>query len=137
MNRRYLRIRQETVLAAVGFSTTRSASLDPAGRWVIIRDVALPAGYNRPATDILFELPPDYPLTPPDWFFCDPGRRGPKGRLPAHYFERQPGFAATAEGWAGGSLHIKGWRPGATPLQGHSLLTACHLAQGAFRRWIR
>ena len=33
--------------------------------FVIVRDVRLPAGYNRTSIDLLLELPPDYPISPP------------------------------------------------------------------------
>ncbi|HEY3268662.1 MAG TPA: E2/UBC family protein [Armatimonadota bacterium] len=135
MNWRMQRIRVEAAMAAAGFSVSRRADIDAdAGSWVIIRDVPLPLGYNRASTDILFLLPASYPAVPPDWFYLDPGLRGPRGPL-RHYFEAQAGHAPVRKGWAAGSLHIRGWAPSSDPMRGHSLMHLCQLAKEAFARW--
>jgi hypothetical protein len=34
-------------------------------KWLLIHEFKLPPGYNRTHTDVLVEIPADYPLTPP------------------------------------------------------------------------
>ncbi|HEY3412824.1 MAG TPA: E2/UBC family protein [Armatimonadota bacterium] len=135
---RIRRIRREAALAAAAFSETKTVDVDPdGGTWVVLRDMPLPAGYNRAVTDVLFQLPGSYPRTPPDWFFCDPGLRC-RGRRPGHYFEVRSGRSApTLRGWAACSLHLRSWRPSDDPLRGNSLLSLCSLAADAFARWRR
>lgn len=137
MDARLRRIFQEAALAACLFSQSKRVEVDPdEGRWVLIYDFPLPQGYNRPMTHILIRLPPNYPLTPPDWFYLDRGVRRADGR-PPHYFEDDHiPQELRQKGWAGGCLHIREWRPGADPLWGHSLLTVCKLIADALRRWL-
>lgn len=131
MDPRIRRIRQEAAYTAALFSRTRRARVDPDGRWVVIYDFILPPRlYNYDTVDILVELPPDYPLTPPQWFYTDPGLRRRDGRKPSHYFDRDH-----HKGWAAGCLHIRTWEPAAHPLHGHSLLSVAKLIYEAFVRW--
>ncbi|OHB65849.1 MAG: hypothetical protein A2V70_16655 [Planctomycetes bacterium RBG_13_63_9] len=39
--------------------------VDDWDRFVIVREVTLPPGFNRRSTDVLIELPEDYPMSPP------------------------------------------------------------------------
>lgn len=138
MTARMQRITAEVALAAAAYSATRKVRFDDrTGSWVALYDFRLPSGYNRSRTDILLELPDTYPLTPPDWFFLDPGLRRLDGRRLVHYFEHAPGHLPIGRGWAAGSLHILTWRPGATPGAGNGLPTVCRLIEDAFRRWLR
>ncbi len=133
MNARLKRIRVEAAYAAARFSRSRKAQVDPQGGWVILYDFILPPGlYNYETVDILIELPPDYPLIPPQWFYTDPGLRRRDGRDLQHYFEHR-----LRNGWAAGCLHIRTWQPGPDPLHGHSLLTVGQLIYDAFCRWGR
>jgi len=34
-------------------------------KWLVVHGFRLPPGYNRTHTDVLIEIPEDYPLTPP------------------------------------------------------------------------
>lgn len=34
-------------------------------KWLVVHEFKLPPGYNRTHTDVLVEIPADYPLTPP------------------------------------------------------------------------
>lgn len=134
---RMQRIMQEAVLTAARYSQTHRAKVDTdAGRWVVIYDFPLPSGYNYSKTDILILLPPNYPLTPPDWFYLDPGLRRRDGK-PPHYFHEDIRKAPGIKGWAAGCLHIRSWMIRNDPLDGHSLLTVCQLIEDAFKRWLR
>jgi hypothetical protein len=87
MDPRLQRIASEAALAAVHYSQSKRASYDDeAGRWVIIHDFPLPRGYNYSSTDVLILLPPNYPQTPPDWFYVDYNLRLANGQRPPHVF---------------------------------------------------
>lgn len=49
-----------------------STVLDMGRRWLILRDVSLPAGYNVPAAVIAMEIPTAYPMAEIDMFYCSP-----------------------------------------------------------------
>lgn len=61
---------------------------------VTIRDFRLPAGFARPAADLLLRLNPGFPDVPPDmWWFDPPATRADGQQIPAtdaveHYFGR-------------------------------------------------
>jgi ubiquitin-protein ligase len=128
------RIRTEAIYAAARYSRSRRVDIDPDGGWVVIYDFELPPYYNYETVDILIELPPDYPATPPQWFYTDPGLRRRDGKVMSHYFQHQ---LRERSGWAACCLHIRSWAPTADPLQGHSLLSVCRLIYDAFVRWGR
>ena len=129
---------QEAALAASMYSGVQKTDVDPDnGSWVMFYDFALPAGYNHASTHILLQLPPDYPQTPPDWFYLDMGVRRRDGKHP-HIIDTGVGHRPTQEGWSTGSLHIHTvtWRPTSDPLTGHSLVSVCELIDKAFKRWL-
>ncbi|MFN7017546.1 MAG: E2/UBC family protein [Fimbriimonadales bacterium] len=147
MNARLQRIAYEVALAAARYSQTKSADYDDeAGSWVVIKDFPLPPGYNYERTDVLILLPPNYPQTPPDWFYVDDNLRLADGRKPSHVFYNETRFDPNRasqmidappqmKGWTACCLHIRSWRPAANPLEGHSLLSVCELIRGALKRW--
>jgi hypothetical protein len=149
MDARLRRIQYEVALAALRYSRTHSADFDDeAGSWVMIKDFPLPEGYNYETTDILVLLPPNYPQTPPDWFYVDDNLRLADGRRPSHVFYQQTTHDPNTrlvnraeekppqmKGWTGCCLHIRSWQPAANPVEGHSLLSVCELIRGALERW--
>ncbi|MFN3689634.1 MAG: E2/UBC family protein [Fimbriimonadales bacterium] len=147
MNARLQRIAYEVALAAARYSQTKSADYDDEdGSWVVIKDFPLPPGYNYEQTDVLILLPPNYPQTPPDWFYVDDNLRLADGKKPSHVFYNEtrfdPNRARRAidappqmKGWTACCLHIHSWKPAANPLEGHSLLSVCELIRGALKRW--
>ncbi|MDM7460667.1 MAG: E2/UBC family protein [bacterium] len=146
MNARIQRIAYEVALAAARYSLTKSADYDDEdGSWVVIKDFPLPSGYNYERTDVLLLLPPNYPQTPPDWFYVDDNLRLADGDEPDHVFYSDTRFDPNDEliqdappqmkGWTACCLHIRAWRPAANPLNGHSLLSVCELVRKAFERW--
>ncbi len=145
-NTRLQRIALECALCAVRFSQTKSASYDDEeGTWVIIHDFALPQGYNYDTTDLLLVLPPNYPLSPPDWFYVDNNLRLQNGKRLEHVFydslthdpNRQRIEPPQRKGWTGCCLHFRSWKPTNDPLTGHSLLSVCELIKEALKRWSR
>jgi ubiquitin-protein ligase len=40
-------------------------SVSDDAKWIVVHDFELPAGYSRTSTNVLVEVPRDYPLTPP------------------------------------------------------------------------
>ncbi|MCS7208735.1 MAG: hypothetical protein NZ874_04105 [Fimbriimonadales bacterium] len=147
MNKRLQRIAYEVALAAARYSRTKSADYDDEeGSWVVIKDFPLPKGYNYQQTDVLILLPPNYPQTPPDWFYVDDNLRLANGHKPNHVFygetphdpnRRDPRADAppAMKGWTACCLHIRSWKPAASPTEGHSLLSVCELIRGALERW--
>ncbi|MFQ3611927.1 MAG: E2/UBC family protein [Fimbriimonadales bacterium] len=145
-NARLQRITSECVLCAISYSQTKSAQYDDVeGTWVVISDFPLPEGYNYETTDILILLPPNYPLSPPDWFYVDHNLRLRNGKRLSHVFydltshdpNRQRMEPPQQKGWTGCCLHIRSWKPANDPLSGHSLLSVCELIKGALERWSR
>ena len=147
---RLQRIFYEMALCAVGYSTTKRVDwgyLSSGVIWVIIYDFPLPPGYNYRTTDVMILLPPNYPQTPPDWFYVDHNLRLANGERPPHVFyddtsyDPNRGIYGEAPppmvGWTACCLHIREWRPKANPAEGHSLLSVCELIGKAFKRWKR
>lgn len=50
-------------LKALSHSYVLSVSDD--AKWAVVHEFELPQGYNRVSTNVLIEVPRDYPLTPP------------------------------------------------------------------------
>ena len=74
--------------------------------WVFIPAYPLPAGWNRAATDVAFQIPAGYPATPPYGVYVPVGIRF-GAAAPASYTEpaaNQPPFSGP---WA-----IFSWAPG-------------------------
>lgn len=95
------------------------------GSWVHIRRFPLPAGWDRPATELLLALPHGYPHLPPDGFYIDRGLRNRLGQKIDHYFEDDGRFNAYAHrgwGWFCIHPHRGAWRPAADLVSGDNLL---------------
>jgi len=91
-------------------------------QWVIIRDFALPQGWNFQKTNLMFEIPPGYPVVPPDNFYVDEGLKvKATNNPPVSYTE---GVEKLGKKWGQFSWHIEGeWQPHVNPEKGDSLLT--------------
>lgn len=86
-------------------------SLSDDGRWVLVANFALPAGYNAATTQVLLGIPPDYPLRPPGvlpyGIFVEPGLRY-RGSHHCNIVEgRGPGWGR----WAWLCLYRVDWNP--------------------------
>ena len=93
------------------------------GRWVRIPSYLLPEGWNRSATEVVFQIPVGFPGTPPYGIFTPAGLLF-NGERPNNYTEpapTQPPFMGT---WGIFSwMPDDGqWRPTADPVTGSNLL---------------
>ena len=89
--------------------------------WIMISDYALPEGYNRKATRVLFLIPPTYPHTPPDNFYVDSGLKFGNGNPLTNYGE---GSAIPFGGaWGRFSWHPEEWQSAPDVKSGDNLLT--------------
>ena len=71
----------------------------------------LPAGSDRPATDLLIRLPTGFPDVRPDMFWCADDLRFGPGRAPAPAANLQETYLGRT--WWRWSRHINGdWQPG-------------------------
>jgi hypothetical protein len=71
-------------------------ALSDDGRWLLVQNYVLPAGYNAATTQVLVCIPPDYPLRPPGLLphaaYIAPGLLY-HGQVPYNVVERQgPGW---------------------------------------------
>lgn len=98
---------------------------DEDGRWVQIPHFSLPAGWDRPATALLLDLPNGYPLLPPDGFYIDRFLRTRRGQRIGHYFEEGGVHNPYADkGWGWFCIHPDrgAWHPTADLVSGDNLL---------------
>lgn len=51
------------------------------GLWVILRQVAIGDGWNRPVIDLAVKLQLTFPTTPPYPFYCEPGLARTNGQV--------------------------------------------------------
>jgi len=85
--------------------TRYPVEFDEEGRWARIASYPLPPGWNRPATDVAFQVPVAYPGTPPYGIYVPVGLAF-NGQPPVNYQEpapTQPSF--------GGTWGIFSWQP--------------------------
>ena len=74
MSRYSHRLDNDLNMLSLGYSLSISDDLE----WVTVHDFKLPPSYNYSYTDILIELPADYPLSPPgvgSHIYTDPDLR--------------------------------------------------------------
>ena len=90
------------------------------GGWVLMGEVPLPSGWDRPSTEVLVVIPPGYPATPPDNFFVTVGLRLQSGQPPSNYSESQ---TLIGRQWGQFSFHSQEWNPSAELNEGDNLLT--------------
>lgn len=92
------------------------------GSWVMILDFAPPGGLGRSSTNLLLEIPPDYPNVPPNGIYVDQALR-----LPSHYFQYKGTHNPLGDkGWAWYCFHadghLGGWRASVRIMEGDNLL---------------
>lgn len=96
---------------------------------VIFRDQALPAHWNRPSTDVLFQVPQGYPLGVLDMFWVRPGLRLHTGAMPEAGDVHEI-FAG--ENWQRFSWHYPPnvpWNPSVDNILSHMRFVRTRLAQ--------
>jgi hypothetical protein len=98
---------------------------------VVIKHWPLPAGYEPAEVDLLIRLPPGFPDTQPDMYWCDPPVRSVRtGAFPqaADLFEDYLGRR-----WQRFSRHLPpgAWHPGRDSLESYITLIRAELARTA------
>jgi hypothetical protein len=76
---------------------------------VQLRDFILPAGWNRPCTNVYFLVPAGYPVARPDTFWTDAGLEPPSGGPPANTGNNQAPGVPPDLLWF--SWHPAAWNP--------------------------
>ena len=112
------RIDQELALLRRRFV---EAGYEPAGRWVLVRAYALPAGWNRSTTDVAFQIPIGHPGTQPYGFYVPIGLLI-RGERPDNYSEPADPFPPFGGTWGRFSWQPDGWQPSADVIAGSNLL---------------
>ncbi len=109
----------ERIDAEISLLKSRSLNVTLNESWVLITDYPIPPdkGWNRGKTDICFQIPPQYPGTPPYGFYIPAGIMC-KGNVPKNYqpkannippFNGEWGFFSTkAEDWFASVDLLKG-----------------------------
>jgi hypothetical protein len=90
--------------------------------WFIVKRWRLSPGWSKGETQVLIQIPPGYPVTPPDNFYVDQDLRLGGGQQPGN---STPNVVLIGRQWHCFSYHVEGgdWLPHADPLNGHNLLT--------------
>ncbi len=96
--------------------------------WVCIHAFDLPPGLNKKQSDLLIEVPPNYPFGPPKNFFTDRTITTRRGYPIEHYYPNKEYNKYYDQGWAWFCVHIKSWKVKAGIAESDSLLTAADLA---------
>lgn len=94
------------------------------GQWVHIESYPIPSGLkcNRTSTDVCFQIPPQYPGTPPYGFYVPAGILF-DGNKPKDYNEPVPNNPPFSGNWGLFSWTIEtGWHPTVDLLKGSNLL---------------
>jgi hypothetical protein len=105
---------------------------DPGGRWVLLPGYPLPAGWNRPVTDLVFQIQVNHPgaaaygfLTPNGLFY--------NGNVPTNYQYPAPTQPPFPGPWGLFSWSPEDWQPHADIAAGSNLFT---WAQSFTRRFM-
>ncbi len=98
--------------------------------WFVVKNWRLPAGWNKHETALLVQIPPGYPVTPPDNFYTDHDLFLSNGGQPGN---SSAGQSLVGRQWRMFSYHVESgdWQPHAEPSKGHNLLT---FLQGVTKR---
>lgn len=92
---------------------------DPDGNWILFTRFKVPPGWNREYTELLVNIPPGYPSTPPDNFYVPVGFKLANGQDPNAYTEGHPFLERQ---WGQFSYHSDGgWNPSENVLDGDNL----------------
>ena len=93
----------------------------PDGNWILFKKFKVPPGWNQKYTELLVNIPPGYPSTPPDNFFVPYGFKLASGQQTDAYTEA-PLFLGRR--WGQFSYHADGeWNPTENVFDGDNLLS--------------
>jgi len=121
------RRKQELRLVETGYGELEvSPTLDV----FIVKHWGLPPGWSKSETQVLIQIPPGYPVTPPDNFYTDQDLCLEGGLQPGN---SNPNVVLMDRQWRLFSYHVEGgdWLPHADALKGHNFLT---FLQGVTKR---
>lgn len=93
-------------------------------QWVRILGIPLPSGWNRPATDVAFQIADAFPGAPPSGLFVPSGLRF-NGSMPQNYTEpagSSPPFGGSWGAFSWTILDAADWRPSVHAERGVNLL---------------
>jgi hypothetical protein len=96
--------------------------------WVLIQDFDLPPGYNKHSSELLVELPRNYPFGPPCNFFLDRSIKTEKGKSIQHYYPGRQYNKYYDKGWAWFCITFKNWKVREDIMESDNLLTCVELA---------
>ena len=117
----------EDWLDAGGYSWT--TLVDGGRRWLLLRDVALPAGYTSPSTTIAMEVPTAYPMAEIDMFYCHPSLARSDGQIIPQTDAVEVIGGRTFQRWSRHRGAIAPWRPGRDSVVTHLLLIDASLTR--------
>jgi len=100
------------------------------GHWVLRREYALPAGWNRSVADLAFRVPQNLPAEQPYGFWIRGGLTLASGLQPANYQFPSDSVPFGSDSWGRFSWSPEAWSPGAAPGSGHGMV----LFAQSFRR---
>lgn len=106
--------------------------------WVCIHDFRLPEGFNKDGGELLIELPPNYPFSPPKNCFLDRTVRTSGGKeIREHYYPNESYNKYYEKGWAWFCFHITSWKAKEDVMESDNLLTFVDLAHLALAELAR
>lgn len=102
----------------------------PDGAWFKVVNWKLSPGWNKESIALLVQIPPGYPVTPPDNFYTNNDLYLVNGGEPSNSTRD---FSLAGHSWRQFSYHVEAgdWQPHPDVLKGHNLLT---FLQGAAKR---
>lgn len=91
-------------------------------RWLILRNVALPAGYNVATATIAMEVPTAYPMAEIDMFYCHPHLARTNGQIIPQTQVNEMIGGRLFQRWSRHRGTVAPWRPGKDSVVTHLLL---------------
>ena len=92
------------------------------GRWVLIQDHPLPAGYTANHTNVAIQVAPGYPTAPLDMAYFYPALRLSSGRAIPTSQTQQQLDGKVWQRWSRHRTAANPWRPGIDNLKTHHFL---------------
>lgn len=106
-----------------------SSALDAGRRWLILRDMPLPLGFDVTMATVAMEIPPTYPMAEIDMFYCAPELRLTSGRVIPQTQVTEMVCGRPFQRWSRHRGAIAPWRPNKDSILTHLLLIDASLAR--------
>jgi Prokaryotic E2 family E/Multiubiquitin len=91
-------------------------------RWLILRNVTLPVGYNVATATIAMEIPTAYPMAEIDMFYCHPHLARQDGQMIPQTQVNEAIGGRSFQRWSRHRGAVAPWRPGKDSVISHLLL---------------